>query len=426
MPYNQIYPDIAGNAIGAFRQAKDDRQNDEILKLKKIRGAAKYVAQAWDTRGPEAAAQAYNTVGPFLSQLTGRPMPAFDPAHRENLDGLLATTAWVDGGGANDVMSGNVQSTFVDGNQHRIALLRNGQTVDLGPAQQSFSPLQTDQGVGAFDKGSGTVRPATWSGPETPQSPQFIIDDAALESLRTVPPNERAAALAAMQSNGGAFHAGPDGQPVAGLSPGAMVQAPEKAPAGNPEEFGQPQTVVGPDGKPQLVQFGNQGGQRPVKGLAPTENQTGRVSATQVRQANAAKQKLIDLQSVRNQLALVRQKFQPLQNSMSAGPFGQGYLPSEEGRRYDAAVALLQQQVRKLTRTPGEGSMSDWEGKLALLANPDRKDYESVTIDKIDQLDNLVNQIEQGYQAILDDNQPANSPAQAKVIRYDAQGNRIP
>jgi hypothetical protein len=98
-------------------------------------------------------------------------------------------------------------------------------------------------------------------------------------------------------------------------------------------------------------------------------------------------------------------------------------------------VSLLQQFVRKLTRTPGEGSMSDWEGKLAMLANPSRNDYESVTQDKMDQLKALVNQITQGYTAILQDNQSditgPQKPAEASqgggnVIRYDAQGNRIP
>lgn len=146
----------------------------------------------------------------------------------------------------------------------------------------------------------------------------------------------------------------------------------------------------------------------------PAESAGGRLSATALRQVNAAKAKLIDLKAVKNQLALVQDKFAPLKDSFSAGP-GQGLLPTEDGKRYDAAVSLLQQFVRKLTRTPGEGSMSDWEGKLAMLANPSRNDYESVTQDKIDQLNSLVDEITQGYQALLQDNlgeaDPQGAPA---------------
>jgi hypothetical protein len=181
-----------------------------------------------------------------------------------------------------------------------------------------------------------------------------------------------------------------------------------------------PGTIVQVDG------FGNE----KVTQTPPSEAAGGRLSQTQLRQVNAAKQKLIDLQSVRNQLALVQQKFAPLKDSLAAGPFGAGYLPTEDGKRYDAAVALLQQFVRKLTRTPGEGSMSDWEGKLAMLANPSRNDYESVTQDKIDQLNSLVNQIEQGYRALLEDNQQASpgggaSQGAGRVLRYNPTTGKI-
>jgi len=98
-----------------------------------------------------------------------------------------------------------------------------------------------------------------------------------------------------------------------------------------------------------------------------------------------------------------------------------GQVATVSVEQYDRAVQLLRQFTRKLTRTPGEGSMSDWEGKLALLSNPNRGDYEAVTADKIDQLNMLVGQIEQGYQALLQDNSappvqdaPANQPRRIK------------
>lgn len=38
---------------------------------------------------------------------------------------------------------------------------------------------------------------------------------------------------------------------------------------GQPETFSQPTTVVGPDGRPMLAQFGNRGTQRPIEGVQP-------------------------------------------------------------------------------------------------------------------------------------------------------------
>lgn len=204
-------------------------------------------------------------------------------------------------------------------------------------------------------------------------------------------------------------------------APGGPGFTPVAAP--KPEPYREPPKTYAPLSADEVAAMGlpagtvaQRGSDGQINVISKPDPQT-RLSATQLRQANAAKQKLIDLQSVKNQLALVRQKFAPLQGSLSAGGFGQGMLPTVTGKQFDGAVSLLSQFIRKMTRTPGEGSMSDWEGKLALLANPNRGDYEAVTADKLDQLDALVNQIEQGYSALLQDNSappvqqtPANQP----------------
>lgn len=45
------------------------------------------------------------------------------------------------------------------------------------------------------------------------------------------------------------------------------------------ESYGQPQTVIGPDGKPRLVQFSDRGASRPIEGYAPSPlEQYGRVN----------------------------------------------------------------------------------------------------------------------------------------------------
>jgi hypothetical protein len=47
--------------------------------------------------------------------------------------------------------------------------------------------------------------------------------------------------------------------------------------------------------------------------------------------------------------------------------------------------------------------MSDYETKLAQLANPSRSEYESVTADQIQQLRDLIQTTRQGYEALLQD-----------------------
>lgn len=111
-----------------------------------------------------------------------------------------------------------------------------------------------------------------------------------------------------------------------------------------------------------------------------------------------AKGKLATVQILREQLADIREKWKPLKDSFSAGKY-QGWWPSETGSNFDKAVAAARGTIRQLTRVPGEGSMSDWEGKLDQAKLPDRNDYESSTEQSMDQLEKLLN----GYERTTSD-----------------------
>ena len=381
---------------------------------------------------PQMRPSIYAKIQPQLAALGLQAPPEYSP----EIDGMAQQIAQQFGGGSQG--STGVQSSFVDASGQRMAIMRDGSVRPLGQNAPNNQIIDTGNGFVGVNKGNLQAAPVTIG--QGPQAPPPGTNDTLIATANQMVaagvPDEFVQKWMSQQPGIGPASDAPQGATMQaptqmGYGSGQQLRSAPKAPAApSPETFSQPQTVLGPDGKPRLVQFGNQGGQRTPEGVAPAPSASdSRSSATALRQVNAAKAKLIDLQSVKAQLALVQQKFAPLQNSASAGPFGQGYLPTEDGRRYDAAVSLLQQQVRKLTRTPGEGSMSDWEGKLDMLANPGRNDYESVTQDKIDQLNSLVSQIEQGYTAIMDDNSGAANPkapaAAGSVIRYDAQGNRI-
>jgi len=109
------------------------------------------------------------------------------------------------------------------------------------------------------------------------------------------------------------------------------------------------------------------------------------------------KAKLTTINVARTQIKNVQAKFDAIKNTLSAGPFGSGKVPTKAGRAFDRAVDALRQTFRSLTRTPGEGAMSDMETKLATAAIPIRNEYEDVTQQQIDQLITLIDTIEKGY-----------------------------
>ncbi|TWI04799.1 peptidase M15-like protein [Luteimonas cucumeris] len=217
-----------------------------------------------------------------------------------------------------------------------------------------------------------------------------------------VPPEQRAAFIAQARQMG--YEAIDEGDHVhVELPPGAqaagrfgsgqrMGYTPPKSETKAPSEF---------ERKLEIAR-GMGASEDQLRQMVLGEGGGGKPSATQIKLANTAKQKLIDLNAMDQQLANVEQAFGRLRGSLSAG-LGGKYLPTEDGRRFDAAVAVLKTQVRKLTRTPGEGAMSDYESKLAELANPSRGEYEQVTDDQLQQLRSLVQTTRQGYEALLQD-----------------------
>ena len=100
-------------------------------------------------------------------------------------------------------------------------------------------------------------------------------------------------------------------------------------------------------------------------------------------------------QRLRQSLAELRQLYaEGGKDSWSIGPGG-SLVPSEIGGKIDKKIAEIRTMQRSVTRTPGEGSTTDWEGRLALAPVPNRGDFrESTFAAAIDNLDNLAASIE--------------------------------
>lgn len=125
--------------------------------------------------------------------------------------------------------------------------------------------------------------------------------------------------------------------------------------------------------------------------------------------ATKARQKMTQIQSARQQLNAVKQAFQKLRGSFSAG-IGGNYLPTPEGQAFDRAIRNLSPLITAVTRVPGVGAMSDYEAKLQEASLPSRGTYEAVTEQQIADLERLLNTIEGGYGDLIG-SKPQQAPA---------------
>lgn len=166
------------------------------------------------------------------------------------------------------------------------------------------------------------------------------------------------------------------------------------------ESYGQPQDVVGPDGKTRLVQFGNRGGYREVSEFAAKPDKASSTSQLTPQDASKARQKLVQINVARNQIKAVRSAFDKIKNSYSAGILG-NHLPTPEGQAFDRSVANLKPLISAITRVPGVGSMSDYETRLQESGMPSRGTYEQVTEQQLNDLESLLDGIDGGYKDLL-------------------------
>lgn len=121
--------------------------------------------------------------------------------------------------------------------------------------------------------------------------------------------------------------------------------------------------------------------------------------------ADAAKAKLTAIKLARTQLQQARDKFAALKDSYSVGMGGKLF-PTVAGKNLDAAIDGMRQTITGLTRTPGIGSMSDFETRLNQAQLPNRNDYEETYGQKLDQLGSMLDVLESGYTDMVQPSKP--------------------
>jgi len=215
---------------------------------------------------------------------------------------------------------------------------------------------------------------------------------------------------------------GPGGGSSAPSAPamGGQLQGKPKAPAEgwrtmSPDEVAAAGLPAG-----TIYQKGPKGEIKPISGQQPAGGPTGTKQ-----QQGLAKMKIAALGPIEGQLNRVEAAMKDMEKNGYSGYFlGNipGSLDAASGT-FDKAVAGLAPLIRQLTRVPGEGSTSDYESKLAQAALLSRTDTPEARKEALAMMRELIANIRTANQEFL--GSPPTSGG-GGVIRYDAQGNRIP
>jgi hypothetical protein len=125
--------------------------------------------------------------------------------------------------------------------------------------------------------------------------------------------------------------------------------------------------------------------------------------------ANTARLKLTTLRLAQQQLAKLKQTFAEGRQGFNAFGPGQGVLPTQAGKKFDAAIDQMRGTWTAIKRVPGVGAMSDYESKMDASQFPSRTDYESVIEQKIQGMEDQIALLSNGYEGLLSGNQQQQS-----------------
>lgn len=283
----------------------------------------------------------------------------------------------------------SVQSTYVDNEGNRVAVMRDGSRQILGQNAPNNQIIDTGDGFVGVNKGNLRAAPVMLGGAATPipQGGQFMGPDGIPVQMD---PNMDPAVQQAIMANPSAWAGAPDGA-TATLPPqqgGQQLRSAPKAEASSAlddrlrvaRELG-----ATPEEQRRMVIGGDSG------------RDAQRISA---KDATTARQKVTQIQTARNQLRSAMDAFNKLKGTFSAGLGGQ-YLPTPEGQAFDRAIANLAPLITAVTRVPGVGAMSDYETRLQQAALPSRGTYEDVTLQQFRDLGALLDSVEGGYTDLL-------------------------
>lgn len=370
---------LIGQAVGIDPQAglalntTLQQQDDNITS--KAAGAARYVLNAVETKNPQAVQGAYQAVRPFLARIGAAQGKVPPDQWSDDMLPMLHQVVAASGGAT--ATGQGVQSTYVDGDGNRVAILRDGTTRilgqnDAGMVGQTISvqgpdgrPMQM-----TFNKRTMQYEPAVLGGgapaaPATGPSRQALMgaDGTPVVIDADVPP-EIAAQIRAGEKGGGvpamieapSLAAAPLGMPLVGQSPAEKAAAEAAAKAQVEAAYA-----------PQIA-----GATERAKADAQAEA-AARYGTDESRKAAAeAATKIPQLQNVVRGLDRIQSALSGISGALvDTGPVDQ-YITRRlpEGQELEAAVNGIKNSLLALTRVPGVGSQSDLEQRIADMQYP--------------------------------------------------------
>lgn len=145
---------------------------------------------------------------------------------------------------------------------------------------------------------------------------------------------------------------------------------------------------LGPDAAKMLAGFRAQG----ITKSKPIQQQTNEDRLETAKARDDARKSMDLLLKVEPQLKRVRELYG--KTLKGAGPLKsiREYLPGQDNAAFDNAVATLTTLSRPTMRTPGEGSMSDFESKMAVAPMPGRYKFDGANEESLTGLQRLIDE----------------------------------
>lgn len=314
-------------------------------------------------------------------------------------------------------VGGNVQSTYIDAQGNRVAIMRDGTQQVLGPNAPSNQIIDTGNGFFGVNKGNLQAAPVMMGG----QAPQRAPGEVPFSIDPSLPPEVQAAIRAnpdagSQQGIGSLEMAGAQGQQL------RSVPKPEAPPAGYRYVGDQLQAIPGGPADPAIQAQGNDNGRNYVVTTGPdgtiyrVNKLTGKADAVEGARGGGASLANLDYKkdslgvqkgTGANQIERGLQRLESAVNTLSknkvfdGGPLDQYVLgPTKLGQEMEQAGGSIMPALTALTRVPGVGSQSDWEGRLNMLQLPSVKFSPEVNKRAIAGLRQFITDLREAYRNV--------------------------
>lgn len=387
-----VAAEIARNGGDPSFVLKDQQQRQE-QSVKRAGQVAAFIASAPDEQSRRNAYRsALPTLRPISEEL-GLPLP--EDWSEDFLDEVQGIARMF---GGESPSSGSVQSSFVDAQGNRVAIMRDGSVRVLG---QNAPNNQIVEGAGGFygiNKGNLQAAPVMMGGFQTPQSPEVSAD------LNSLSPQEQARASQMIQA-GQDFHIANGrvmpGQSGQQLQPAAKPQAPSELQQrlALADQFG-----ASEDDKRQMVL-----GASATRGTLSQKER--RAIALQQAQIPALERRV-------NNIAGAFEKLSG--NFFDGGPMDQFAVGmTKDGQMLEATAAQLKPLLLSFVRVPGIGAQSDLEARLDALQYPSIGNHPEVNRALLAELKRFIGDLKNAY-ANADSDASQAAPQQAAPSNIDA------